>query len=53
MSDALGPEYDLESAAHFFKALRAYPVPLELLMAYENTVPPRILKVIIIHSEPM
>ena len=32
-----GPEKQVESAMHFFRALRVYPNPVELLMSESST----------------
>ncbi|WWC90425.1 uncharacterized protein L201_005360 [Kwoniella dendrophila CBS 6074] len=36
---AMGPEYHVKSASHFYRALRVYPQPLELLGIYQRVVP--------------
>lgn len=43
MLAAQGPEHHLQAAAAFFKALKAYPSPMELLMIYQQAVPPEVL----------
>ena len=41
-----GPESALKAATAFFKALKVYPSPVELLMIYERTVPPHIFQLV-------
>ncbi|MCO5566173.1 hypothetical protein L7F22_019849 [Adiantum nelumboides] len=43
MLAAQGPEHHLQAAAAFFKALKAYPSPMELLMIYQQAVPPEVM----------
>jgi import receptor subunit TOM20 len=40
-----GPEFAVEAALAFFRALRVYPSPVELIMIFQNTVPEPIFKV--------
>ncbi|PWN33034.1 uncharacterized protein FA14DRAFT_162193 [Meira miltonrushii] len=40
---AQGPEQHLQAAAAFFKALKAYPSPMELLMIYQQAVPQEVM----------
>ena len=40
---AQGPEHHLQAAAAFFKALKAYPSPMELLMIYQQAVPAEVM----------
>jgi import receptor subunit TOM20 len=40
-----GPEFAIEAALAFFRALRVYPSPVELIMIFQNTVPEPIFKV--------
>lgn len=40
-----GPEFHLPAALAFYRALRVYPSPLELIAIYDKTVPPPIFKV--------
>ncbi|TFK66582.1 MAS20-domain-containing protein, partial [Pluteus cervinus] len=40
-----GPAFHLPAAVCFFKALRVYPAPVELIMIYQKTVPEPIFKV--------
>jgi hypothetical protein len=35
----IGPEKQVESAMHFFRALRVYPNPVELLMSESSLSP--------------
>ncbi|PFH49247.1 hypothetical protein AMATHDRAFT_48863 [Amanita thiersii Skay4041] len=41
-----GPDFHLQSALYFFRALRVYPSPVELIMIYQKTVPEPVFKVI-------
>ncbi|TFK43835.1 hypothetical protein BDQ12DRAFT_595860 [Crucibulum laeve] len=41
-----GPESHLQAAMSFFRALRVYPSPVELMMIYEKTVPPPVFKIV-------
>ncbi|OCF38395.1 hypothetical protein I317_07838 [Kwoniella heveanensis CBS 569] len=43
----LGPEYHVKSASHFYRALRVYPQPLELLGIYQRVVPPPVWALLI------
>jgi len=43
---ARGPGYDLPAAMSFFRALRVYPAPLELIMIYQKTVPEAVFKLV-------
>lgn len=40
-----GPNFAVEAALAFFRALRVYPSPVELIMIFQNTVPEPIFKV--------
>jgi import receptor subunit TOM20 len=40
-----GPDFAVEAALAFFRALRVYPSPVELIMIFQNTVPEPIFKV--------
>ncbi|KAH9977752.1 hypothetical protein BGW80DRAFT_1284013 [Lactifluus volemus] len=42
---AKGPEFAIEAALAFFRALRVYPSPVELIMIFQTTVPEPIFKV--------
>ncbi|KAG6845444.1 hypothetical protein H0H87_009352 [Tephrocybe sp. NHM501043] len=41
-----GPEFHLEAALSFYRALRVYPAPMELIVIYEKTVPQPIFKLV-------
>ena len=41
----VGPQSALLAAMSFFRALRVYPSPVELIMIYQKTVPDEIFKV--------
>ncbi|KAK2465945.1 hypothetical protein APHAL10511_001586 [Amanita phalloides] len=41
-----GPEFHLPAALSFFRALRVYPSPVELIMIYQKTVPDPVFKLI-------
>lgn len=41
----IGPEFHLLSAMCFYRALRVYPSPVELIVIYQKTVPEVIFKV--------
>lgn len=43
----MGPDAYIESAKHFFRALRVYPQPVELLMIYQKVAPPPIFALLI------
>lgn len=40
-----GPDFHLPAALSFFRALRVYPSPVELIMIYQKTVPEPVFKV--------
>jgi len=40
-----GPDFHLASAMSFYRALRVYPSPVELIVIYQKTVPEPIFKV--------
>lgn len=40
-----GPVYQLPAAMCFYRALRVYPSPVELIVIYEKTVPPPVFQV--------
>ncbi|KAI0307138.1 hypothetical protein B0F90DRAFT_1807816 [Multifurca ochricompacta] len=42
---AKGPDFAVEAALAFFRALRVYPSPVELIMIFQNTVPEPVFKV--------
>lgn len=41
----IGPGSHLDAALSFYRALRIYPSPVELVMIYQKTVPPPIFQV--------
>ncbi|KAF8634791.1 hypothetical protein AX15_000707 [Amanita polypyramis BW_CC] len=41
-----GPEFHLPAALSFFRALRVYPTPVELILIYQKTVPEPVFKLI-------
>ena len=41
----LGPSQYLPAAIAFFKAIKVYPNPVELIMIYQKTVPEPVFKV--------
>ncbi|OBZ77168.1 Mitochondrial import receptor subunit tom20 [Grifola frondosa] len=41
-----GPEFHLPAALTFFRALRVYPSPVELIMIYQKTVPEPVFKLV-------
>ncbi|KAK8854551.1 hypothetical protein IAR55_003290 [Kwoniella newhampshirensis] len=43
----MGSEYHVKSASHFYRALRVYPQPLELLGIYQKVVPPPVWNLLI------
>ncbi|KAH6914785.1 protein import receptor MAS20 [Coprinopsis sp. MPI-PUGE-AT-0042] len=42
-----GPTFHLPAAIAFFRALRIYPAPAELIGIYENTVPAPVFKLVV------
>ncbi|KAI9448004.1 hypothetical protein H4582DRAFT_1897720 [Lactarius indigo] len=44
---AQGPDFAIEAALAFFRALRVYPSPVELIMIFQNTVPEPIFKMVL------
>lgn len=36
-----------DSVVHFFKALKAYPVPLELIMVYQQSLPEQVFRILV------
>ncbi|KAL0580513.1 mitochondrial import receptor subunit tom20 [Marasmius crinis-equi] len=42
-----GPEFHLPAALSFYRALRVYPSPVELMVIYQKTVPEPIFKLVI------
>ena len=45
LTSCIGPAFSLTAAMCFFRALRVYPSPVELLMIYQQTVPEPVFKV--------
>ncbi|KAG2155104.1 uncharacterized protein EDB93DRAFT_1239374 [Suillus bovinus] len=43
---AKGPMYHLPAAMCFYRALRVYPSPVELVVIYEKTVPPPVFQLV-------
>lgn len=43
---AQGPEHTLAAATAFFKALKVYPAPMELVMIYQKAVPQHVFSLI-------
>ncbi|KAH8106022.1 MAS20-domain-containing protein [Cristinia sonorae] len=41
-----GPMFQLEAALSFYRALRVYPSPVDLVMIYQKTVPPPVFKIV-------
>ncbi|KAM6496192.1 hypothetical protein JOM56_008898 [Amanita muscaria] len=41
-----GPDFLLPAALSFFRALRVYPSPVELIMIYQKTVPEPVFKIV-------
>jgi len=44
----IGPDFHLAAAMSFYRALRVYPAPVELIVIYQKTVPEPIFKVCIV-----
>ncbi|ORX38243.1 mitochondrial outer membrane translocase complex, subunit Tom20 domain-containing protein [Kockovaella imperatae] len=44
---AMGPDSYVEAAAHFYRALRVYPQPVELLMIYQKVAPPPVFALLL------
>ncbi|KAG7097394.1 hypothetical protein E1B28_004744 [Marasmius oreades] len=44
---AQGPDFHLPAAMSFYRALRVYPSPVELMVIYQKTVPEPIFKLVI------
>ncbi|GFZ52104.1 hypothetical protein JCM24511_09877 [Saitozyma sp. JCM 24511] len=42
-----GPDLYVEAATHFYRALRVYPQPVELLMIYQKVVPPPVFALLL------
>ncbi|KAG6850625.1 hypothetical protein H0H93_010817 [Arthromyces matolae] len=45
--EQLGPEFYLAAAAEFYRALKVYPSPMELIVIYEKTVPAPVFELIV------
>ncbi|KAK4683560.1 hypothetical protein P7C73_g6684, partial [Tremellales sp. Uapishka_1] len=43
----LGTNENINSASHFYRALRVYPNPVELLMIYQKVVPPSVFALLL------
>lgn len=43
---AKGPTFNLPAALCFYRALRVYPSPVELIVIYERTVPPPVFQIV-------
>lgn len=41
----LGPEFAVPAAMAFFRALRVYPSPVELIMLYQSSLPAEVFAV--------
>ncbi|KAF9963227.1 hypothetical protein BGZ65_005067 [Modicella reniformis] len=41
-----GPEHYAQAAICFFKALKVYPAPAELVMVYQKTIPPEVFTLV-------
>lgn len=44
---ARGPAFELPAALSFYRALRVYPSPVELIVIYQRTVPPSVFKMVV------
>jgi import receptor subunit TOM20 len=42
-----GEAYYDESVEHFYKALKIYPAPLELIMIYQKTLPEKVFRIVV------
>jgi hypothetical protein len=49
----IGPNFYLPAAMSFYRALRVYPAPVELIVIYQKTVPEPIFKVHVVLSLSM
>ncbi|KAG9121180.1 hypothetical protein FRC07_002976 [Ceratobasidium sp. 392] len=43
---ARGPAFEVPAALSFYRALRSYPSPVEIIMIFQNTLPPHIFAVV-------
>lgn len=50
---SVGPEYYLPAAMCFYRALRVYPSPVELIVIYEKTMPEPVFKVVLHVTLPL
>ncbi|KAH7343406.1 MAS20 protein import receptor-domain-containing protein [Rhizoctonia solani] len=41
-----GPAFEVPAALAFYRALRAYPSPVEIIMIFQNTLPPHIFALV-------
>ncbi|KAG8716240.1 hypothetical protein FRC11_006634 [Ceratobasidium sp. 423] len=41
-----GPAFEVPAAEAFYRALRAYPAPMEIIMIFQNTLPPHIFALV-------
>lgn len=46
LSCIVGPAYFLDAALSFYRGLRVYPAPVELIMIYQKTVPEPIFNIL-------
>jgi len=40
----IGPQFHVDAAISFFKALRVYPAPHDLIQIYQKTLPPAVFE---------
>ncbi|KAG8746428.1 hypothetical protein FRC10_005139 [Ceratobasidium sp. 414] len=43
---ARGPAFEVPAALSFYRALRSYPSPVEIIMVFQNTLPPHIFAIV-------
>jgi hypothetical protein len=43
---ARGPTFEVPAALSFYRALRSYPSPVEIIMVFQNTLPPHIFAIV-------
>ncbi|CAE6443228.1 unnamed protein product [Rhizoctonia solani] len=41
-----GPAFEVPAALAFYRALRAYPAPMEIIVIFQNTLPPQIFALV-------
>ncbi|KAG9104193.1 hypothetical protein FRC06_004618 [Ceratobasidium sp. 370] len=41
-----GPAFEVPAALSFYRALRSYPSPVEIIMVFQNTLPPHIFAIV-------